>query len=146
VARAVLDASTRRALRALFDGRLERAGAHPFLGVRVPRGRGPPRGRAPVRPGARPTPRRRYEPDEDPGAYVYLGGQEHPAEVPAEVMSLAGRLATPGDIARRLADNPKTEPVASVRLQCLATLAREFADHPATAEALLAARVSPEGE
>ena len=63
-----------------------------------------------------------------------------------EVVSLARRLATPADVARRLADNLKTEPVAAVRLQCLATLAREFADHPATGEALLAAREDPDAE
>ena len=144
VARAVLDASTRRALRALFGGRLERPGHTPFwasgcleggvLRVDVPRS-APSRG-----------PRLADASDEDPGAYVYLGGQEHLAEVLAEVLSLAGRLATPEDIARRLADNLKTEPVASVRLLCLATLAREFADHPATGEALLAASEDPDAE
>jgi HEAT repeat protein len=146
VARAVLDASTRRALRALFDGRLERPGHTPFwasgcleggvLRVDVPRS-APARG---------PRLADVYEPGEDPSAYVYLGGQEHLAEVLAEVLSLARRLATPEDVARRLADNLKTEPVASVRLQCLATLAREFADHPATGEALLAAREDPDAE
>ena len=87
-----------------------------------------------------------HEPGEDSGAYVYLGGQEHLAEVLAEVVALARRLATPEDVARRLADNLKAEPVAAVRLQCLATLAREFADHPATGEALLAASEDPDAE
>ena len=36
--------------------------------------------------------------------------------------------------------------MAAVRLQCLATLAREFADHPATGEALLAASEDPDAE
>ena len=146
VARAVLDASTRGALRALFGGRLERPGRTPFwasgcleggvLRVDVPRS-APSRG---------PRLADDYEPGEDSGAYVYLGGQEHLAEVLAEVVSLARRLATPEDVARRLADNLKTEPVAGVRLQCLATLAREFADHPATGEALLAASEDPDAE
>jgi len=87
-----------------------------------------------------------YEPGDDPGAYVYLGGQQHLAEVLAEVVSLARRLATPEDTARRLADNLKTEPVASVRLLCLATLTREFVDHPATGDALLAASEDPDAE
>jgi HEAT repeat protein len=144
VARAVLDASTRRALRALFGGRLGRPGHTPFwasgyleggiLHVDVPRSV-PSHGRhlAEVQ-------------GQDAGAYAYLGGQEHLAEVLAEVLSLARRLATPEDVARRLADNLKAEPVASVRLQCLATLAREFADHPATGEALLAASEDPDAE
>ena len=146
VARAVLDASTRGALRALFRGRLERPGRTPFwasgcfeggvLRVDVPRS-APSRG---------PRLADDNEPDQDPGAYAYLGGQEHLAEVLAEVVSLARRLATPQDAARRIADNLKTEPVASVRRQCLATLAREFADHPATGEALLAASEDPDAE
>ena len=145
-ARAVLDASTRDALRALFHGRLEQPGRTPFwasgcleggvLRVDVPRS-APSRG---------PRLADDYDPGEDSGAYVYIGGQEHLAEVLAEVLSLARRLATPADVARRLADNLKTEPVAAVRLQCLATLAREFADHPATGEALLAASEDPDAE
>jgi HEAT repeat protein len=146
VARAVLDAATRRAIRALFSGRLERTGRTPFwasgclengvLRVDVPR----------AAPSAGPRLADDREPGVEPGAYVYLGGLEHLAEVLAEVISLARRLATPEDMARRLADNLKTEMVAPVRLQCLATLAREFADHPATGEALLAAREDPDAE
>jgi hypothetical protein len=146
VARAVLDSSTRGALRALFGGRLQRPGHTPFwasgclesgvLRVDVPQS-APSRG---------PRLADDYEPGEDSGAYVYLGGQEHLAEVLAEVVSIARQLAAPADVARRLADNLKTEPVAAVRLQCLATLAREFADHPATGEALLAAREDPDAE
>ena len=146
VARAVLDAGTRRAIRALFAGRLDRPGKTPFwasgcledgvLRVDVPQ--------APPSRGPRLSDN--HEPGEDPGAYVYLGGQEHLPEVLAEVIALARRLATPEDVARRLADNLKAEPVAAVRLQCLATLAREFADHPATGEALLAASEDPDAE
>ena len=146
VARAVLDAGTRRALRALFGGRIERPGRTPFwasgffqdgvLRVDVPQ--------APPSRGPRLSDN--HEPGEDPGAYVYLGGQEHLPEVLAEVIALARRLAMPEDVARRLADNLKAEPVAAVRLQCLATLAREFADHPATGEALLAASEDPDAE
>ena len=142
VARAVLDAGTRRALRDLFGGRIERPGRTPFwasgflqggvLSVDVPRDppmRGP-----------------RLQPGEEPAAYVYLGGQEHLAEVLDDVIALARRLATPADVARRLAENLRTEPVAQVRLQCLATLAREFADHPATGAALLAASEDSDAE
>jgi hypothetical protein len=146
VARALLDAATRRTLRALFGGRLDRPGHTPFwvsgclengvLRVDMPW----------AAPSAGPRLADKYEPGEEPGAYVYLRGQEHMAEVLAEVVGLARRLATPEDVARRLADNLKTEPVAGVRLQCLATLAREFANHPATGEALLAASEDPDAE
>lgn len=147
VARAVLDAGNRQALRALFDGRIERPGHSPFwasgrledgvLRIEVPE----------TVPVARP---RVFggggEPGEEPGAYVYLGGLEHLGEVLGEVIALARRLATPADLARRLADNMKSEPVVGVRLQVLATLVREFPNHPATREALLAAREDPDAE
>ena len=146
VARAVLDAGTRRALCALFAGRLDRPGQTPFwasgrleggvLRVDVPR----------TVPSRGPRLADDIEPGVESGAGAYLDGRLHVAEVLAEVIGLARRLATPGDLARRLADNLKTEPVASVRLQCLATLAREFADHPATGEALLAASEDPDAE
>ena len=146
VARAVLDAPTRGALRALFGGRLERPGRTPFWASGCLEG-GVLRVDVPLSaPSRGPRLADDHEPGEDSGAYVYLGGQEHLAEVLAEVVSLARRLATPEDAARRLADNLKTEPVAAVRLQCLATLAREFADHPATGEALLAASEDPDAE
>jgi hypothetical protein len=147
LARAVLDADVRRALRGLFDGRLEQPGRSPFfasgrledgvLRVDVPD--------AP--PAARPRSLgERGEPGEEPGAYVYLGSLEHMGEVLARTIALARRLATPADVPRRLADNLKTEPVAGVRQQVLSTLAREFPDEKAAREALLAARDDPDAE
>ncbi len=143
VARAVLDAGTRRALRALFAGRLDRPGQTPFwasgrledgvLRVDVPW----------TVPSHGPRLADDIEPGVESGAVGYLDARLHVADVLAEVIGLARRLATPEDVARRLADNLKAEPVAAVRLQCLATLAREFGDHPATGEALLARERGP---
>ena len=62
------------------------------------------------------------------------------------MLGLARRLETPEDVPRRLAENLRTETVAGVRSQILVTLARELATHPATREALLAAREDPDAE
>ena len=143
LALAVLDARTRQSLRALFDGQLERPGHSPFFAsgrlehgvLRVDVLDAPPR-----------VPRERRGPGDEPGAFVYLVGPEHLGEALALTIGIARRLATPADIPRRLADNLKSEPVAGVRVQVLGTLAREFPDHPATREALLAARADPDAE
>ncbi len=145
LARAVLDAGARRSLRALFEGRLERPGHSPFFAsgrvedgvLRVEVLDGPPRGRGFGDTGPA---------GEEPGATVYLSSLEHLGEALTATIALARRLATPADLARRLADNLKDEPVAGVRLEMLATLVREFPDHPATREALLAAREDPDAD
>jgi HEAT repeat protein len=144
VVRAVLDADNRRALRALLEGRLERPRLSPFwatgridegvLRVDVPE----------VKP---PTASDRSEPVT--GWAVgndFVGGLDRLPEVLPAVLALARRLQTPEDLPRRLADNLKDEPVVGVRLQLLTTLRREFPDHPATREALLAAREDPDAE
>jgi HEAT repeat protein len=148
VARAVLDAGNRKALRALFDGRLERRGHSPFwvsgqledgvLRIDVPE----------VVPAARSRDRtgEGRAPGDEPGASVYLRGLDHLGEVLAEAIALARRLAPPGDVARRIAENLSDEPVTRVRSLALATLVREFPDHPATREALVAAREDPDAE
>jgi hypothetical protein len=123
VARAVLDAETRRMFLGLVQGRLERERLAPFrafawlkegeLTVEVPEGGG------------------------------------HLARLPEileGVLAFARRLAPPRDPARRIAENLKGEPEAGVRRQSLAFLAREFKDHTATREALLAAREDPDAE
>jgi HEAT repeat protein len=56
-----------------------------------------------------------------------------------EAVGLGQRLARPDDLAGRLADNTRREPVAAVRLANVQVLAREFATHPRTRETLLAA-------
>ncbi len=146
LARAVLDAGTRRALRGLFEGRLERPGRSPVLrpgasrtassGSTCPR---PPR--------ATRDPAGAASPARSSAAYATTWAAWSTwARCCRTVLALARRLATPADVPRRLADNLKSEPVAGVRLQLLATLAREFPDDPATREALVAAREDPDAE
>lgn len=61
----------------------------------------------------------------------------------ARLLSLAleagRRLERPRDVAQRLADNARLDPVPEVRLQNLLTLVREFPEHPATDAALMTA-------
>ncbi|HSD29235.1 MAG TPA: hypothetical protein VLL75_18175, partial [Vicinamibacteria bacterium] len=143
LARAVLDADVRRALRALFDGRLERPGHSPiFASGRVEDGVL----RIDVPDAASSARDRRARGEPEAGAYAYLGALEHLGEVLASTIALARRLATPADVPRRLADNLKSEPVAGVRLQVLSALAREFPDEPATRAALRAMREDPDAE
>ena len=141
VVRAVLDSDTRRALRALFEGRLERPGHSPFwatgrvdegvLLVDVPE----------VVPRNEGEPGMAWAVGSD-----FVGGSHRLHEVLPVVLALARRLQTPEDVPRRLAENLKDELVAGVRLHCLTTLAREFPDHPATRDALLAAREDPDAD
>jgi hypothetical protein len=148
--RSLLDADTRRAMRGLLEGRLERPRLTPFwargrlddgvLRVDVPEFKRQLKWEigddllAP--PPARPA---------DPGQGRVRGSARLP-DVLRLVVAVARRLEKPEDVAQRLADNLKPEPVAGVRLQCLTTLAREFRGHPATREALLSAREDPDAE
>ncbi|HSD67827.1 MAG TPA: hypothetical protein VLF95_14060 [Vicinamibacteria bacterium] len=141
VARAVLDGATRRALRALFEGRLERPGLSPFWATgRVDEG-------VLLVDVPEVVPRREGEPGM---AWAvgsdFVGGSNRLHEVLPAVLALARRLEEPADVPRRLAENLKGETVAGVRLQVVTTLAREFPDHPETREALLAAREDPDAE
>ena len=67
-------------------------------------------------------------------------------EVLATLRTVARRLVAPADIALRLAENLRSEPAAGVRLQGLLMLLREYGNHPAAREALLAARADPSAE
>jgi len=141
VVRAVLDRATRRALRALFEGRLERPGLSPFwatgrvdegvLLVDVPE----------VVPRNEGGPGMAWAVGSD-----FVGGSNRLHEVLPAVLALARRLEEPADVPRRLAENLRGETVAGVRLEVVTTLAREFPDHPKTREALLAAREDPDAE
>ena len=71
---------------------------------------------------------------------AFMPPSERLPEVLGTLLAVARRLSAPADIARRIADNLRTEPEAGVRLQCLLMLVREFGDREATREALLAAR------
>jgi hypothetical protein len=131
VAQAILGAANRRALGALLQGRLERKGEAPFLA------RGHLEGGALVLE----VPDRRSRWD------AYGDDLERASRLGAllsEAIALAQRLAAPADVARRLADNLRSEPEGSVRRQCLLTLVREFPEHPATGEALRAACDDPD--
>jgi hypothetical protein len=67
-------------------------------------------------------------------------------ELLKSMLEIARGLAPPPDLARRLADNFRSEPMPGVRLQLLLTLAREFPEHPATRELLRAACEDPSDE
>jgi HEAT repeats len=64
---------------------------------------------------------------------------ERLAGVLAAALAIARRLMAPPDIPQRIAENLRREPKEAVKLQCLQLLDRDFPDHPATREALLAA-------
>jgi len=88
--------------------------------------------------------RRRGEPDQ--AGDTYLGGEHKLPMVLRAAIDLAKRLVAPDDVARRIADNQAGEPEAGVRLKALLTLLREFPEHEATREALIAAREDPDAE
>jgi len=148
--RSVLDADTRRTIAGLFEGRLERPRLAPFwaegqvdegvLRVDVPEVTPPASGD--LGEALLPLAGGRMEEARE----SYVGGLERLPDVLRLVVALARRLTTPVDVARRLAENLKTEPVAGVRRQCVTTLAREFPDHPAARGALLAACEDPDAE
>ena len=61
------------------------------------------------------------------------------ARILGVMLEVARRLERPPDVARRLADNARLDPVPEVRLQNLLTLIRDYPERPATDEALLTA-------
>jgi HEAT repeat protein len=150
LARAVLDADTRRTLKGLLEGRLDQPGRPTFwasgalvrgvLLVDVPE----------ITPGSRGTRAdwlyAQVQDDTwDAGRHAVAGLDRLP-EALKRVLELARRLAPPPDVPRRIADNLKTEPDGGVRLRLLTTLNREFADLPLTREALIAARDDPDAQ
>jgi hypothetical protein len=120
VALAVLDPSTRHAVRTLLRG--------PFQ----------PRGHPPLRVTGR-LDEGRLRVD------VPQGGEKLPAVLRA-ALDLAGRLLVPQELAGRLASNLASEPKNGVRRTTLRTLAREFPEAEATRQALRAARDDPDAE
>jgi len=125
LARAVLDAATRRLLVELLGGHIP-AGGGGSVAARVTLAGGMLRAELQQR--------------------AFVPPSERLPEVLATLLDAARRLSAPPDPARRIAENLRSEPVAGVRLQSLQMLLREFGDHPAAREALLAARsdASPE--
>jgi HEAT repeat protein len=55
------------------------------------------------------------------------------------MLDVARRLERPRDVAQRLADNARLDPLPEIRLQNLLMLVREYPERPATDEALVAA-------
>jgi hypothetical protein len=125
LAHALLDADTRRSLQALLGGRLSIFWVsgrveNGVLGIDVP--------------------------EPAPWWLTFDTDGDSLGDVLEASIELARRLSVPADVARRIAENMKGEPVSRVRLLSLGTLVREYPDHPATREALLAAREDPDAE
>jgi hypothetical protein len=70
----------------------------------------------------------------------FTGYRERIPQILVAVLEVARRLIAPPDVAARIASNLRAEPEAGARLRGVLALAREFYAHPATREALLAAR------
>ncbi len=70
----------------------------------------------------------------------FSSNRERVQEVLAGVLEVARLLVAPRDVAARIASNLRVEPEEGARLRGVLMLAREFPSHPATREALLAAR------
>ena len=66
--------------------------------------------------------------------------RQHVPAILESALDVARRLVAPQDVPARIAANLGREPEAGARLASLLALAREFPNHPATREALLAAR------
>jgi hypothetical protein len=76
----------------------------------------------------------------------FSGNRERVPEILGAVLEVARLLVRPADVAARIAANLRDEPGPGARLRGVLTLAREFHQHPATREALLAAREDPSPE
>ena len=116
--RALFDVDTRRLMRQLLGGeiRVDRRGEVKALSVRVSVSDDELRVSIPDR--------------------LFTSTSAWLPEVLPQLLDLGGRLRRPDDLAAKIAANTRVEPVPAVRLANLQTLAREFANHPATREAL----------
>jgi len=119
--RAVFDAETRRAMRALLGGKLRvtRRGAARVVDVRASVSDNELRVDLPDRVFSSPLP--------------WL------PEVLKALLDVGARLQRPDDLAVKIAANTRVEPVPAVRLANLQTLGREFPSHAATRDAFAAA-------
>ncbi len=119
--RAIFDAETRRAMRALLGGKLRvaRGAAARVVDVRASVSDDELRVDLPDRVFSSPLP---WMP-----------------EVLRALLDAGVRLQRPDDIAAKIAANTRVEPVPAVRLANLQTLGREFPSHAATRDAFLAA-------
>jgi hypothetical protein len=87
---------------------------------------------------------RRERPDR--AGETYLDGEYRLPQVLRAALDLAARLAAPQDVAGRIASRLAEEPEPRVRVQALQTLLREFPEHAATRQALVAAREDEDAE
>lgn len=126
VLRAFLDAETRRLLRDVFAGRIRMAAFLPReVDVSVWVADGELRVEFPDR----------------------LGGQDEPQSDTLRILlALAERLAPVDRLDTRLAATALSDPLPSVRVHALTTLAHDFADSPATRETLAEALQDPDPE
>jgi len=151
LAHALLDRPAREAFRSVFGGYLQRAGKMPFLASallddgtlsldvpEVPKRKGTTEGALDALFAA--------ITGKEASEGGSLGRPERLPEVLEAALAFARRLEPPADVARRIAENLRDEPLPGVRVRSLTVLVREFPDHPATREALLAAREDPDAE
>ena len=151
LAHALLDRPAREAFRSVFGGYLQRAAKMPFLASallddgtlsldvpEVPKRKGTTEGALDALFAA--------ITGKEASEGGSLGRPERLPEVLEAALAFARRLEPPADVARRIAENLRDEPMPGVRVRSLTVLAREFPDHPATREALLAARKDPDAE
>lgn len=119
--RAIFDAETRRAMRALLGGKLRvtRGAASRVVDVRASVSDDELRVDLPDRVFSSPLP--------------WL------PEVLKALLDAGARLQRPDDLAAKIAANTRVEPVQAVRLANLQTLGREFPSHAATRDAFVAA-------
>jgi HEAT repeat protein len=145
LALSLLDADLRRTLSLLVRGFLAVRGHRPLwasgrledgvLRVDVPQ-------QSPVARGTLAERRERH----DRAGETYLDGEYRLPQVLRAALDLAARLAVPEDVARRIASRLAEEPEPRVRGQALQTLLREFPEHEATRQALVAARDDEDAE
>ena len=145
LALALLDPETRRTLRAMLRGRLVVRGHSPLwasgrleegvLRIDVPERSSVARG-GPGGSGEGPEPMER----------AYLDGEDKLPAILRAALDLAARLVVPEDLPRRIASNLACEPESRVRQRAFLTLLREFPEHPATRDALAAARADPDAD
>jgi HEAT repeat protein len=140
LARAVLDATTRRAVAGLVRGNMPVPGRTP-LRITGELGDGELRILVPE------ATVYRIDASEDKLVETsrgFLAPEERLPEVLQFGLNLASRVDEPGDVARRIAQNTAHEPEPRVRESNLLALVREFPDSPATRETLLAALEDPD--
>jgi len=140
VARAVLDAATRRAVAGLVQGSMPVPGRTP-LRISGELGDGELRLLVPEA-----TVLRIYNTQDQPVELLrgFLSPEERLPEVLRFALDLASRVDDTGDLAARIAANTVEEPDPHVRETNLLALIREFPDSPATRQALIDAVQDPD--